>query len=186
MIQQTDMCTHMEHIYVCIFICIHTCICVHVCIHTYLPLNKKYTKTEGEQNVNKFWINFSFFFFFFNNRVWFSFQDVICFKNCCGNSEGSQNHYGWKRPLRSPSPTLSPCTLTISLSATSPLFLNTSTTTSLGSLCQCLTTLSEKICFLISNLNLPLHNLRPLPLILLMLMDATIWSCITLYCERES
>lgn len=53
MIQQTDMCTHMEHICICIFICIHTCICVHVCIHTYLPLNKKYTKTEGEQNVNK-------------------------------------------------------------------------------------------------------------------------------------
>ncbi|XP_068267934.1 protein EOLA1-like [Nyctibius grandis] len=39
-------------------------------------------------------------------------------------------------------------------------------TTSLGSLFQCLTTLSRKKFFLISNLNLPLHNLRPLPLVL--------------------
>ncbi|KAK4829388.1 LOW QUALITY PROTEIN: hypothetical protein QYF61_003728 [Mycteria americana] len=37
-------------------------------------------------------------------------------------------------------------------------------TTSLGSLCQCLTTLSMKTFFPISNLNLPWHNLKPLPL----------------------
>ena len=58
---------------------------------------------------------------------------------------------GWKRPLRSSSSTLNPsppCPLTTSLSATSPQFLNTSrdsdSTTSLGSLCQCPTTLTEK------------------------------------------
>ncbi|KAK4824091.1 hypothetical protein QYF61_010602 [Mycteria americana] len=39
-------------------------------------------------------------------------------------------------------------------------------TTSLGSLFQCLTTLSVKKFFLISNLNLPWHNLRPFPLVL--------------------
>jgi len=39
-------------------------------------------------------------------------------------------------------------------------------TTSLGSLFQCFTTLSVKKFFLISNLNLPWHNLRPFPLIL--------------------
>ena len=58
----------------------------------------------------------------------------------------------------------------MSLSTTSKQFLNTSkdgdSTTSLGSLFQCLTTLSVKKCFLISNLNLPWHNLRPFPLIL--------------------
>ena len=56
------------------------------------------------------------------------------------------------------------------LSATSPHFMNTSrdsdSTTSLGSLCQCLATLPEKKFFLISNLNLPWCNIRPLPLIL--------------------
>ena len=49
-----------------------------------------------------------------------------------------------------------PCSLTMSLSAISTLFLNTSrdwdSTTSLGSLCWCITTLSEKKFFLISNL----------------------------------
>jgi len=49
-------------------------------------------------------------------------------------------------------------------------FLNTSrdgdSTTSLGSLFQCLTTLWTKILFLISSLNLPWHNLRPFPLVL--------------------
>ncbi|KAK4831181.1 LOW QUALITY PROTEIN: hypothetical protein QYF61_015913 [Mycteria americana] len=39
-------------------------------------------------------------------------------------------------------------------------------TTSLGSLFQCLTTLSVKKFFLISSLNLPWHNLRPFPLVL--------------------
>jgi len=66
-----------------------------------------------------------------------------------------------------PSP---PCPLTVSLSATFPYFLNTSrdsdSPTSLGSLFQCLTTLSKKNFFLSSNLNLAWHNLRPLPLIL--------------------
>ena len=58
----------------------------------------------------------------------------------------------------------------MSLSATSPWFLNTSrdsdSTTTLGSLCHCITSLSEKKCFLICNLNLPWHNLKPLPLVL--------------------
>ena len=76
-----------------------------------------------------------------------------------------------KRPLRPPSPTqrTPPCPLTMALSARSPWFLNTSRegdcATSLGSPFQCLTTLSEKKCFLISNLNLPWHSLRPFPLI---------------------
>ena len=58
----------------------------------------------------------------------------------------------------------------MSLSTTSKQFLNTSrdgdSTTSLRSLFQCLTTLSVKKFFLISNLNLPWCNLRPFPLIL--------------------
>ena len=58
----------------------------------------------------------------------------------------------------------------MSLSTTSKQFLNTSrdgnSTTSLGTLFQCLTTLSVKTFFLISNLNLPWFNLRPFPLIL--------------------
>ena len=61
------------------------------------------------------------------------------------------------------------------LSATSPRFLHTSgtvtPTTSLGSLCQCLTTLSEKKLFLISNLNLCWCNLKPLPLVLSLLPE---------------
>ena len=55
-------------------------------------------------------------------------------------------------------------------SATFPQFLNTSRdsdcTTSLGSLCHCSTTLSEKKYLLISNLNLPWHILRPFLLFL--------------------
>ena len=58
----------------------------------------------------------------------------------------------------------------MSLSTTSKHLLNTSrdgdSTTSLGSLFQCLTTLSVKKCFLTSNLNLPWRNLRPFPLVL--------------------
>lgn len=49
----------------------------------------------------------------------------------------------------------------MSLSALSTRFLTTSRNiTILGSLFQCLTTPSEKKCFLLSNLNLPWHNLR--------------------------
>jgi len=52
------------------------------------------------------------------------------------------------------------------------IFFNTSrdgeSITSLGSLFQCFTTLSVKKFFLISNLNLPWHNLRPLLLVLLL------------------
>ena len=69
---------------------------------------------------------------------------------------------GRKRPLRSwslavtPAP---PCLLNISQSTTSTCFLNTSrngdSTTSLRSLFQCPSTLSENKFFLISNLNLP-------------------------------
>jgi len=58
----------------------------------------------------------------------------------------------------------------MSWSTTSPLFLNPSrdgdSTTALGSLVQCLTTLSVKTFFLISTLNLPWCCLRPLPLVL--------------------
>ncbi|KAK4820465.1 LOW QUALITY PROTEIN: hypothetical protein QYF61_027747 [Mycteria americana] len=58
----------------------------------------------------------------------------------------------------------------MSRSTTSTHLLNTSrdgdSTTSLGSLCQCLTTLSVQKFFLISSLNLPWCNLRPFPLVL--------------------
>ena len=60
----------------------------------------------------------------------------------------------------------------MSRSATSTRFLNPSrdgdSTTALGSLVQCLATLAVKTFFLISNLNLPWCNLRPLPLFLLL------------------
>ena len=60
----------------------------------------------------------------------------------------------------------------MSLSTTSTCLLNTSrdgdSTTSLGSLSNDLTTLSVKKFFLISNLNLPWCNLRPFPLVLLL------------------
>jgi len=81
----------------------------------------------------------------------------------------SQNHSGWKRPLRSSSPTIHlPPVLptTTSLSAASTHFLITSrdgdSTTSLGSLCHCLNTLSEKF-FPASIQTLLWHNLRPFP-----------------------
>ena len=55
----------------------------------------------------------------------------------------------------------------MSPSAISPWFLNTSrdsdSPTSLGSLCQCPTTLSKKKYFLISTLNLPLVQLKAIP-----------------------
>jgi len=44
------------------------------------------------------------------------------------------------------------------------------TTTSQRSLSQCLTTLLEKKYFLIANLNLPWHSLRPFPLVLSLLL----------------
>ena len=86
----------------------------------------------------------------------------------------SQNHIGWKGPWRSSSPTvnlaLAVSNYTISLSAMSMWLLNTSrdgdSTTALGSPFQCLTTHSVKKYFLISSLNLPWCNLRPLPLVL--------------------
>ena len=58
----------------------------------------------------------------------------------------------------------------MSLITTSECFLNITrddSTTTLGSQLQCLTTIHlEKKFFLTSNLNLPRHNLRPLPLVL--------------------
>lgn len=67
-----------------------------------------------------------------------------------------------ERPLGSPGPTISLCLwppYAIALSVTPALFLNTSrdsnSTTSLGSLFQCLTTFLENKFFLISNLNSP-------------------------------
>ncbi|KAK4824211.1 hypothetical protein QYF61_012125 [Mycteria americana] len=58
----------------------------------------------------------------------------------------------------------------MSLSTTSTRLLNISrdgdSTTSLGSLFPCWTTLSMKTFFLISSLNLPWRNLRPFPLVL--------------------
>ena len=57
--------------------------------------------------------------------------------------------------------------------STFTLYLNTSqdsdSTISLGSLLQCLITVSEKKFFLISNLNLPWSNLRPFLLVLLLM-----------------
>lgn len=56
------------------------------------------------------------------------------------------------------------------LSAMSTHSLNTSrdsgSITSLGTLCQYITTLAEKKFFLISSLNLPWQNLKPLALVL--------------------
>ncbi|KAK4822235.1 hypothetical protein QYF61_011876 [Mycteria americana] len=49
-----------------------------------------------------------------------------------------------------------------------PMLRDGDSTTSLGSLFQCLTTLSVKKFFLTSNLNLPWLNLRPFPLVLLL------------------
>ncbi|KAK4827080.1 hypothetical protein QYF61_014182 [Mycteria americana] len=49
---------------------------------------------------------------------------------------------------------------------TTPLIGDGDSTTSLGSLFQWLATLSVKNFFLISNLNLPWHNLRPFPFVL--------------------
>ena len=97
---------------------------------------------------------------------------------CCWSTPVTEprSHYGWKRPLRSSSTAISPtppCPLTTSLSATTPHFSNNSGdrdfTTPLRSPYQCLTTHSENNFFLLSNLNLPWHNLRPSPLVLSLL-----------------
>ena len=84
-----------------------------------------------------------------------------------------QNHSGWKRPLRPSGPTLNPppsCALTTSLSATSTQLPDTSRDGDppppWAALCHCLTARSEKKVFLLSNLNLLWHNVRPPPLIL--------------------
>ena len=84
----------------------------------------------------------------------------------------SWNHYGWKRPLRS-SPAVNTLLPILPSVPQSTQFLNATrdgdSTTSLGSPFQHLNTLSEKKFFLLSNLNLPLSNLRPFPLVLLLL-----------------
>lgn len=75
----------------------------------------------------------------------------------------------WKRPLTSPSPTPThphPSVPHHHGSWTPP---GTVTPNSLGSPCQCLTPLSKTKCFLVPNLTLPWRNLKPSPLILLLL-----------------
>jgi len=74
----------------------------------------------------------------------------------------SLNYEGWERSLWLSSPTVNPpppCPLTMTLRATSTPFFSSSrdgdTTFSVGSLFQCLTILSKKEFFLISNLNPP-------------------------------
>ena len=86
----------------------------------------------------------------------------------------SWNHYGWKRPLTSPSMTstfpttptdhIHQCHIYMALKHLHRWWPHHFP----DSLCQCIITLSEKKLFLTSNPNLPWHNLRPLPLILLM------------------
>ena len=62
----------------------------------------------------------------------------------------------------------------MSFKTASKHFLNTfrdgDSTTSLGSLFQCLTTLLEKKCFLISSLKLPWCNSWPFLLVLMLIM----------------
>jgi len=68
----------------------------------------------------------------------------------------------------------------MSLCAISKHLLNTHTdgapTTSLGILCHYIATLSEEKYFLISNLTLPWSNLRPFPLVLLVVLLEK-WPC---------
>ncbi|KAK4825522.1 LOW QUALITY PROTEIN: hypothetical protein QYF61_000035, partial [Mycteria americana] len=82
----------------------------------------------------------------------FQMQPHQCLADCDGATLQQDHHY------------------TMSLSTSSKRPLNTSrdgdSTTSLGSLFQCLITLSVKKNFLISSLNLPWRNLRPFPLVL--------------------
>ena len=84
---------------------------------------------------------------------------------------GSQNHSGWKSPLRPPSPTPAHPTVPTdtALSATSPWVWNTTRTVPPalpGQLCHRSTAPSEKKPSPIPNLNPPQHNVRPSPLIL--------------------
>ena len=70
-----------------------------------------------------------------------------------------------------------------SISTTSPHFLNTfrhgNSTTSLNSLCQYPSALSEEKFFLITNLNLPWHNLEPLcPVLLLVTGENRQYNCL--------
>ena len=58
------------------------------------------------------------------------------------------------------------CPLVQHLTISWTLSRDSDTTTSMVSLFQCLTTLSEKTFFLIFSLNLPFCNLRPFPLVL--------------------
>lgn len=81
----------------------------------------------------------------------------------------TQNHYGWKRSQRPSSPSLiqhchvPKCHTSVFLNA----FRNDNSTACLGSLFQCLTTLSEKNFVLISNLNWCDLRLFSLPLLLI-------------------
>ena len=84
----------------------------------------------------------------------------------------SQNHYGWKRPLRSPT---QPSPLhrahcphpSVPHPHGSGASSKTATPALPGQLCHCITALLEKKCFLISNLNLPSCYTRPSSLALL-------------------
>ena len=99
------------------------------------------------------------------NCAWGKLKDWYC------DSKIAKDHYDHLVQPISPSPVYP---LNHWLCVTSALFLETSrgsdSTTSLGSLFQCLTTLSEEQFFLISNMNLPWHNLRSFPLVLLHVM----------------
>jgi len=53
------------------------------------------------------------------------------------------------------------------------IYFNVNHRTSLDSLCHCSTALSEEKCFFISNLNPLWHNLRPLPLVLLLPLSSS-------------
>ena len=66
----------------------------------------------------------------------------------------SRDFFNWIRLLRAPS------------NLAWNVFRDGASTTSLGNLCQCFTTLSVKNFFLISSLNLPSFGLKPSPLVL--------------------
>ena len=88
---------------------------------------------------------------------------------CAGGEESNQYHEGWRRPLRSPSPThptmptdhVPKCRISAVLEPLQGCWPHRP----LGSLCHCTTTLLENF-FLISNWTIPWHKLRPFPLIL--------------------
>ena len=93
-----------------------------------------------------------------------TFVLILMFRGCLP-TEPLRLEKTSKATKSTPNP-LPPWPLTMSLSATSQWFLNTSrdsdSTTSLGSLSQCITTLPEKKLFLTSNLNVLRRSLRPL------------------------